>query len=100
MGNANTANSKSSISKDIANIARETYVKIAAEMLGQVGKHVSEIHSSPRVTTYAHSINLERGFSLDLLTNDPYDGKPWDFRIKSIRERALKRIKYEKKYYW
>ena len=81
---------------DIANIAKNAYLKIAAEMLGNLGRHVSEIYSPPRVTSYAHKLGLLPGFALDLLENDPYDNKPWDFRIKEKRDRAYWKVKKEK----
>ena len=67
---------------DIASIARAAYFKIASEMLGNAGRHVSEICSPPRVFSFAHKLGLTAGFALDLLESDPFDGKPWDFRIK------------------
>ena len=67
---------------DIASIARTAYVKIASEMLGNIGHHVSEVYSPPRVTSFAHKLGLIPGFALDLLENDPFDGEPWDFRIR------------------
>ena len=33
------------IDVDIASIARAAYVKIASEMLGNLGRHVSEVYS-------------------------------------------------------
>ena len=52
---------------EIASIARAAYVKIASEMLGNLGRHVSEVYSPPRVTSFAHKLGLTAGFALDLL---------------------------------
>ena len=53
-------------------------------LLGHVASNrvidVAEIVSPPRVTKQACKFDLRPGFALDLTTNDPADGKPWDFR--------------------
>ena len=51
-------------------------MKNISEMLGNIGHHISEVYSPPRVTSYAHKLGLIPGFALDLLENDPYDNKP------------------------
>ena len=64
--------------------------------MGNWGRHASEVYSPPRVTSYAHKLGLTSGFALDLLDNDPFDGQPWDFRIKEKRDRAYAKVKHEK----
>ena len=64
-------------------------------LLGHVASNkvidVAEIFSPPRVTKQAYKFDLRPGFALDLTTNDPVDGKPWDFRDPVKRERELRR---------
>ncbi len=47
---------------------------------------VTEIFSPPRLTGYLSRFPdkvLAPGFALDLTTNDPDDGQPWDFDSKA-----------------
>ena len=56
---------------------------------------VSEIYSPPRITAevrrgkYKH---LSPGIALDLIVNNPDDGRPWDFSRHDKREKARKII--------
>ena len=71
----------------LANLAYE-YIKF--------GNHVSEVYSPPRVAKLASKVNLSPGFSLDLRENDPDDGQPWDFNIKSKRDKLRARVESER----
>ncbi len=64
-------------------------------------KIVSEIYSPPRVTELLGKIRrryrrLVPGYALDLTTNDPMDGKPWDFTREDKRERARQLLRKQK----
>ena len=47
-----------------------------------------ELYSPPRVDALARMWNLMPGMSLDLITVDPDDGKPWDFKVAEKRDKA------------
>ena len=51
---------------------------------------VAEVYSPIRVTGMAEKFNLKPGWALDLTTNDPDDGKPWDFSMPDKREKVKK----------
>ena len=54
----------------------------------QVKRHVTELHSPPRVNSMIERMGLAPGFSLDLTTNDPEDNQPWDFNKEEKRNKA------------
>ena len=59
---------------------------------------VSEIYSPPRVTAAAKllpELKIIPGFALDLTTTDS-DGRHWDFDDKTMRDRALQRVREER----
>ena len=59
---------------------------------------VSEIYSPPRVTAAAKllpELKIIPGFALDLTTADS-DGRHWDFDDKTMRDRALQRVREER----
>ena len=43
-----------------------------------------------------NKLGLEPGFAFDLLENDPFDGKSWNFKIKEKRDRVYEKVKREK----
>ena len=47
------------------------------------------IYSPERVNGIASKAGILKGWSLDLTTADPLDGKPWDFTVKAKRDRAM-----------
>ena len=51
---------------------------------------VSEIYSPARVTSHAKHMGLNPGFALDLTTNDPDTGMPWDFDRVECRNKAYR----------
>ena len=51
-------------------------------------KKIAEIYSPPRIAEHAAPHGMRPGWSLDLSTMDPFDGKPWDFRSAAKRRRA------------
>jgi len=53
---------------------------------------VLEVFSPARVNGIAHRMGAMSGMSLDLTTNDPDDGMPWDFNVPSKRQKALKMV--------
>ena len=60
---------------------------------------VSEIYSPPRVTKEIkqgryHSLAL--GFAFDITVDDPEDGQPWDFSVRSKREKAHRLLRDQK----
>ena len=70
--------------------------------IGNDNKHVvSEIYSRPRITQElkirrSKFRNLAPGLAFDLTVKDPDDGQPWDFSLKSKRDKA-RRILQESK---
>ena len=65
------------------NIRIELAMKDAAKWFKNAGPDISEIYSPPRIVqeaglrTYAGT-KLRPGWSLDLTTDDPETGTPWD----------------------
>ena len=59
-------------------------------------RFISEIYSPPRITEELkrgkYSGIFEPGLALDLTTNDPTDGLPWDFDIRERREEAKRLV--------
>ena len=65
------------------NIRVELVMKNAAKWFKQMGPDIVEIYSPPRVVQEAGlraygGKKLKPGWSLDLTTNDPETGQPWD----------------------
>ena len=59
---------------------------------------MSAVYSPPRVTAATKllpELRLIPGFALDLITADA-DGALWDFNMKVMRDRAMKRVKEER----
>ena len=54
-----------------------------------IGSLVMEIFSPARVNGIAARLGMIPGLPLDLTTNDPDDGQPWDFNVKEKRNKAL-----------
>ena len=54
-----------------------------------VSDPIIEVFSPTRVNGMAARLGIASGLSLDLTTNDPDDGMPWDFNSKSKREKAI-----------
>ena len=86
-------------------LERLGYVEDEDEFVAQIGndnKHVvSEIYSPPRITQElkirrSKFRNLAPGLAFDLTVKDPDDGQPWDFSLKSKRDKA-RRILQESK---
>ncbi len=64
-----------------------------------IKKLVSEIYSPPRVTKVLETMPrrlLAPGLALDITCIDPDDGQPWDFDLKSKRDKALRLIRRQK----
>ena len=64
-----------------------------------VRRIVSEVYSPPRITEMLKGMSnqgLTPGLALDITTIDPADGEPWDFTVKSKRQRALKLIREQR----
>ena len=61
--------------------------------LGMIG--VSEVYSPPRVTARAEQFGIQAGFALDLTVPDPEDGNPWDFSVRSKREKCKRMVQEE-----
>ena len=64
-----------------------------------VRRIVSELYSPPRVTAMLRRMTdhgLIPGLALDLTTNDPDDGSPWNFDLPEKREKALKLLRTQK----
>ena len=60
----------------------------------EVNNLVSEIYSPPRVTRAAgmlKKLGISPGFALDITVEDE-DGTPWDFTLKTKREKAAKMV--------
>ena len=56
----------------------------------------SELYSPPRVCAAALKVGLKPGMSFDLTELDPEDNMPWDFTLKSKRERAKEHMRKER----
>ena len=94
--------------------ARDDFISgMILSQLGSVGrsykresrktfKHlVSEIYSPPRVTKLIKESRykyLMPGLALDLTVVDPDDGQPWDFSLRSKREKARALFRQQKPY--
>ena len=69
-------------------------------MHDKTSKHVvSEVYSPPRITLEIKKgkyRNLASGIALDLTVNDPDDGRPWDFSLKSKRDKAREMLQQSK----
>ena len=58
---------------------------------------VSEVYSPPRMAQAAATLaklRIEPGLSLDITTCDEF-GRPWDFSKRSMRDKAMRRLKYQ-----
>ena len=58
-----------------------------------------EVFSPPRLTGYLSRFPdgvLTPGFALDLTTNDPADGRPWDFDSKEKRDKARRLVQEQR----
>ena len=70
------------------------------EMMNQYGRKIEftvhEAYSPPRVTDVATAMGLIPGMALDLTTNDPDDGLPWDFNDPEKADKAKKLIQQKK----
>ena len=51
-----------------------------------------EVYSPVRVNGMASRLGMVPGLSLDLTTNDPDDGQPWDFSRKDKRDKVMDKI--------
>ncbi len=94
--------------------ARDDFVsELLLSQLGSMGRRyrresrqsfkkvVSEIYSPPRVTKLlgeSRSKHLVPGLALDLTVVDPDDGRPWDFSLRSKREKARQLLRQQKPY--
>ena len=56
---------------------------------------VAEFYSPPRITSMAAKMGLRVGWSMDITTND-IDGRPWDFKIPEMGNRATRRVLHDK----
>ena len=54
-----------------------------------VSNPIMEVFSPARVNGIASRLGIAPGLSLDLTTNDPDYGQPWDFNVKSKRAKAM-----------
>lgn len=59
----------------------------------EVQLHITEVYSPPRVTSIAGKRRLIPGFAMDLTSNNPLDGRPWDFNCQGKRDWAKQLIK-------
>jgi len=60
---------------------------------------VSEIYSPARVTQMIRDKKMKHimpGFAFDITVNDPEDGLPWDFSLKSKRDKARRIFREQK----
>ena len=63
-------------------------------------RFISEIYSPPRITQELkqgkYASIFEPGLALDLTTNNPDTGRPWDFRLESNRRQARELLRVQK----
>ncbi len=85
----------SKIKKDVEECKRDRRwnddvenMKEALEREG-VQSAIMEVFSPERVNGMAARLGVMPGLSLDMTSNDPTDGKPWDFNTKEKRDKAL-----------
>ncbi len=57
---------------------------------------IIDSYSAPRISAIAGIWELLPGWSLDLTTNDPDDGEPWNFNLQEKRDKAESIIKGKK----
>ena len=88
-------NQVSETREEMEDTAHELRKAIAYMSNGCSFPDIAEIYSPPRVTALAHRFKLNPGFALDLTVSDPEDGLDWNFDVKSIREKALRKLKVE-----
>ena len=80
------------------NIRIELVMKDAAKWFLKHGPDISEVYSPPRIAqeaglrSYA-GVRLRSGWSLDLTTNDPDTGAPWDLADGKVRTKAMNLVK-------
>ena len=80
------------------NIRVELVMKDAAKWFRIQGPDISEIYSPPRIAqeaglrTYGGKV-LKPGWSLDLTTNDPETGCPWDLSSGKVRNKVVALIR-------
>lgn len=55
------------------------------------GMDVAEFYSPPRITDMTANTGLRAGWSLDITKKDS-DGRPWDFNVPEMRNRAARKI--------
>ena len=60
--------------------------------LAQAKTDISEAYSPPRMAKMAAQMGMRPGWSWDLTSVDPDDGKPWDFSDPKKRAKALKML--------
>ena len=73
-------------------------MKDAAKWFRQSGPDIAEIYSPPRIVQEAGlrryaGVRLRPGWSLDLTTNDPETGEPWDLSRKDKQDKVRRMIK-------
>ena len=80
------------------NIRVELVMLDAAKWFKHAGPDISEIYSPPRIAQefglrWKAGMRLRPGWSLDLTTNDPETGTPWDLSDGKVRTRVMNLIK-------
>ena len=85
------------------NIRVELVMKDAAKWFKRSGPDISEIYSPPRIVQEAGlraygGKALKPGWSLDLTTNDPETGAPWDLSDGEVRTKVVGLVKEAKPY--
>ena len=58
---------------------------------------VAEAYSPPRLTKVGHEHGLTSLWALDLTEHDPEDDLPWDFRVAAKMERAVQKVRSDKR---
>ena len=61
--------------------------------LENVDSAIFNVYSPPRVNAIAEMWKLLPGWSLDLTSVDPEDGRPWDFSKQDKRDKAERMVK-------
>ena len=83
---------------EYTDIRIEVTLKKAAAMFERRGPDVCEVFSQPRVCHEAEGMDKETdvltpGWSLDLTTVDPLNGRPWDLSVPTVQSRVRKLVR-------
>ena len=80
---------KQEMSRTLTNVSPQLDQSMVQLMVNAMD--VAELYSPPRIAEMTSNIGLRVGWSMDITTQDS-DGRPWDFNIPEMRNRAARRV--------